>query len=221
LVPVSLRNRIRAWRGRPAPNPLPPWVDGDSLKALGLGRAAKTPEPPTLWRKAGDLDLFWALHRREALPVIGWRERQASLPAGVETRSPFWDLRVVELMLRFPSWVNAAPGRSKALLRDAMRPRLPELVVDRTDKGIFDELMNVGLLERERARVEAALIDSPLNGLHYIVGSALETELETYRSRQHLWWHALWRAITAGLWLRTQREEVVSNGTKTRQLVDA
>ena len=221
LAPNALRRRVRAWRGRPAPSPFPPWVDIEAMRALGLGAALETPETPTLWQKAGDLELFWALHQREGLPVIGWRERQASLPAGVEARSPFWDLRVLELMLRFPSWVNIRPGRSKALLRDAMRPRLPELVVERTDKGIFDELMNAGLLERERERVDAALIDSPVSRLLYIDGPALATELETYRSRQHPWWHALWRAITAGLWLREQQGEEVSHGTQTRQLVDA
>ncbi|MEX1254793.1 MAG: asparagine synthase-related protein [Dehalococcoidia bacterium] len=221
LTPNALRHRVRAWRGRPAPSPLPPWIDADAIAALGLDAALETPEVPTLWRKADDLELFWALHRREVLPVIGWRERQASLPAGVEARSPFWDLRVVELMLRFPSWVNVRPGRSKALLRDAMRPRLPEVVVERTDKGIFDELMNTGLLDRDRERVDAALLDGPLGRLFYVDGPTLATELETYRSRQHPWWHALWRAITAGLWLREQQGEEVSHGTQSRQLVDA
>jgi hypothetical protein len=220
LVPNALRRRLRAWRGRPAPDPVPPWFDKQALSAAGLGSALRLPEPPTVWQQAGDLDLFWQMHRREALPVIGWRERHASLPAGIEARSPFWDLRVVELMLRFPSWLFIAPGRSKALLRAAMRPRLPALVVERPDKGIFDELMNTGLLAQERHRVDDAVLSGPLSQLLYINASALETELETYRSRQHPWWHALWRSITAGLWLREQEEEV-SHGTRIRQLVDA
>ncbi len=222
LVPPSLRGKYRAWRGRPAPDPLPPWVDGEALRALGLERALETPEAPPVWRKDADLQLFSDMHRREALPVIAWRERRASLPAGVESRSPFWDLRVVELLLRFPSWVHGSGGRSKALLRDAMHARLPDTVVERTDKGAFDELMNAGLLEHESDRVESALFAGPLSRLLYIDRLVLEAEWLRYRRRQHRWWHALWRTITAGLWLRAEEEEeVVSDDRRTRQLVDA
>ena len=35
----------------------------------------------------------------------------------------------------------------------------------------------------------------------YIKHDVLAREWETYRLRQHPWWHALWRTITAGLWL--------------------
>jgi asparagine synthase (glutamine-hydrolysing) len=216
LTPAAIRARWRSLRGRPMPSPLFPWIDTKALQALDLDAALELPQAPVVWRREVDLRHFWALHRREALPVIGWRERRTALPAGLEYRSPFWDLRVVELMLRFPSWVHRSAGRTKALLREAMRPRLPEEVVGRADKGAFDELMNAGLLGRERERVEAALLAGPLRRLLYVNADALEAELENYRRRQHPWWHALWRTITAGLWLR--QEEVVLGGRSTSQL---
>ncbi len=216
LVPTRLRARYRTWRGRPRPNPLPPWIDDRALRAGGLEDALAVWEPASAWRQADHRRRFWAIHRRDTLPAIGWRERHASLPLGVEARSPFWDLRVVELLARFPSWVHRDGGRAKALLRAAMGPRLPGEVVDREDKGAFDGLMNAGLLERETERVEAALRYGPLGSLAYVRRPALEIELEAYRRYQHPWWQPLWRAITAGLWLRTEQ---VSRGRTVDRLI--
>ncbi len=220
LLPLVLRNRFRALRGRAAPNPSPPWIDDFALRAIGLEAAVPRPAASLSLSRRAENALFWSQHERDALPVLGWRERNASLPSGVEARSPFWDLRVIEFLWSVPGWVHRSGGEGKALLRAAMRPRLPGQVVERPDKGYFDELMNVGLLEQETERVEAA-IRGPLAALLYVRPAALEEELARYRQKQHPWWHALWRAVTGGVWLLEEeeaRQMRASNGLAPRVL---
>ncbi|MHB8376263.1 MAG: asparagine synthetase B family protein [Dehalococcoidia bacterium] len=215
LLPTGLRTRYRALRGRQPPDPLPPWIERGVLREAGLQAALALHPAPSAWRRGDHDRRFWAIHQRDTLPVVDWRERNAGLPLDVEARSPFWDLRVIELLLRFPPWVHRDGGRTKAVLRAAMRPLLPTEVVERDDKGVYDGLMNAGLLEHETERVRTAL-RGPLASLPYVRGSGLELELETYRGRRHLWWQPLWRAVTAGLWLHAEQ---VSRGHTVDRLI--
>jgi asparagine synthase (glutamine-hydrolysing) len=52
----------------------------------------------------------------------------------VESRVPFLDYRVVEYSLAIPAATKLRGGRTKALLRDAMRGLTPSEVLDRDDK---------------------------------------------------------------------------------------
>lgn len=58
---------------------------------------------------------------------------------GVESRRPFADVDLWEYVLGLPAQVRYAERTSKPLLRTAVRGRLPDAVVDRTDKTYFDE----------------------------------------------------------------------------------
>jgi len=126
------------------------------------------------------------------------------LPFGFESRSPFWDLRVVELCLRIPVFVMRRSGRPKALLREVMQTCVPTAVVERRDKGSFDDLLKQGLFIEERRRVELAL-SGPLADLSYLKPDLLQQEFELFRLTEHTWWSPLWRAITAGLWLSSEK----------------
>ncbi|MDE3096641.1 MAG: hypothetical protein KGK07_11675 [Chloroflexota bacterium] len=216
LLPTAVRSGYRALRRRRPPDPLPPWIDREALLSSGLGAALTLYRPASAWRPAHELRSFWAVHARDTLPVVGWRERHAGLGFDVEVRSPFWDLRVIELLLRFPPWVHRDGGRTKALLRAAMRPLLPGEVVERDDKGVYQGLLNAGLADQESDRVTAAL-RGPLADLPYVRPSALDREAETYRRQQHVWWQPLWRAVTAGLWMRAEAQ--VSRGHTVDRLI--
>jgi asparagine synthase (glutamine-hydrolysing) len=196
LAPASLRKASKTLLRRSAAPP-PPWIDATKDEGLEVGRLMRDP----FAARYGDFGLFWSYMRSAGLPIIAWRERRASLPSGIETRSPFWDLRVMDYLIRVPSWLSREAGRPKALLRAAMQGHLPDEVVERDDKGLFNELMDAGLFERETARVERAVCSETLVELGYVSVPALQRELDVYRETRHAWWHSLWRAITAGLWL--------------------
>jgi asparagine synthase (glutamine-hydrolysing) len=210
LLPMSAREAFRRLRGRPTPNPTPPWIDEQVLRVAGLEVAIVRPYEAAAWQKGRAAERFWRFYQQEMLPVIAWKERFASLPLGVEMRSPFWDLRVIELTLRFPSWVNRAAGRPKEVLRRAMRPRLPAQISERRDKAVFNELLNRGI-DEEQQRVEEALLGEPMRRLLYVRHAVLEKEIEVYLQRRHPWWYPLWRAISAGLWLNGEEARRVEH----------
>ena len=81
-------------------------------------------------------------------PSVGWRVRQMQplLPRatvaleqkeleaashGIDLRHPFADRALVEFMISLPCALKCDPGRTKPLLRDAMKDLFPELLHDR------------------------------------------------------------------------------------------
>jgi hypothetical protein len=90
-------------------------------------------------------------------------------------------------------------GRRKDLLREAERRVLPAAIADRTDNGIFNELLFDGLARRESARVQAAL--AAAGEFPGIDGNVLRFEAERWLALEHQWGTPILRAITVGLWL--------------------
>lgn len=85
-------------------------------------------------------DLAAALHyslERSHLPVYLRVEDRNSMAHGVEQRLPFLDHRLVALAFRLgPEW-KLRGDRTKVILREAMRGRIPEVVRTRTQKFGF------------------------------------------------------------------------------------
>jgi asparagine synthase (glutamine-hydrolysing) len=194
-APASVRNRLLRRVGRRVPLDIPPWVETDTLRALGLSPAlpAQLQAPSGDW--STDLQVFWTRHESERMSAVAWRERHASLPNAVETRSPFWDMRVLELVSRMPLRLGL-----QALLRSAALPRLPRQVVELSRRGKVDEVIDEGSPHLDLDRVAAAL-EGPLASLLYIDAGALMHELDVHRASRHRWSRGLWRAVTGGLWL--------------------
>jgi asparagine synthase (glutamine-hydrolysing) len=153
--------------------------------------------------------------RAYLVPIVSWWQRHAGLPNGIESRSPFWDLRVIELLLAMPQWVHRDAGETKSLLRRAMTGLVPQEIVERQDKFVFDALMDRGILGEEADRV-SEVIHGPLATLPYLRPQVLEQEIELYQRRRHPWWDGLWRTITAGYWL--DFEEKAGAGAANRQV---
>jgi asparagine synthase (glutamine-hydrolysing) len=59
-----------------------------------------------------------------------------SMLCGVEARVPFLDFELVKFMSRIPTETKMRNGTLKAILRDAMRGRLPDEIIDR-EKASF------------------------------------------------------------------------------------
>jgi asparagine synthase (glutamine-hydrolysing) len=70
----------------------------------------------------------------ESLPAILRNFDRASMMHGVEVRTPFLDYRLVEYTFSLLESSKLGNGRSKRILRDAMRGILPSEVINRTHK---------------------------------------------------------------------------------------
>ena len=147
LITAELQDRIAA-RERYAADPLlKTKADFDQAERLTHLRALNAP----LMAQA-----FEVFHR-------------SATSAGVLPRYPFFDRRVIALCLAFPAEMKLRDGRSRWVLREAMRGILPESIRTRADKAEFgDEIVDavctfysdkdIGFFEPMRAfvNVEAA-----------------------------------------------------------------
>lgn len=114
--------------GSKLPPRLPPWIRGG---ALGPGSAPfREPLGPDLLRR----------RLREALlstnlPMLLRYEDRNAMRWGIENRVPFLHRPLVELATRFPAAsLVARDGRSKAVLREALRGIIPNAILLRRDK---------------------------------------------------------------------------------------
>ena len=146
-------------------------------------------------RRATRLDHVWARYRLGANPTIAWRDRHANARFGLEHRTPFNDLRVVEFLAGVPDRMKWFSGRPKAVLRAAGAGLMPSRIADREGYGVYDELYALGVKDRERARAELGL-RAWLGDTAFASHAAPHLERSTDPPTP-----LIWRLITSGLWL--------------------
>ncbi len=163
LVPVGFRRRLRRWLGV---RRSPAWIRPEFARRTSLeDRLTPAPLEP--------LEGSFARADLKRLLSSGWEalfkeqvERTAAWH-GVEYRHPFFDRRLVELALALPETQRQQDGRSKVVVRAAMRGRLPDALLAREAKVDFTELYldaidrlgGPGLVER-LAIAEAGWVDA-------------------------------------------------------------
>src|SRR5207302_8207174 len=57
---------------------------------------------------------------------------------GIQVRRPWADVDLWEVFLSLPAEVKFPDARRKSLLRRLLRGRVPDAILDRTDKTLFD-----------------------------------------------------------------------------------
>ena len=103
---------------------------------------------------------LWKTFSTYMLPRWLRMEDRMSMAASVESRLPFMDYRLVEFAFNLPDEFKLRNGYTKAILRDAMRTRLPDaIVLDRVKKR-FGAPWGSWLRGPWRGAVEDALLGS-------------------------------------------------------------
>ena len=166
---LALRNAVG---GRTAPVALPTWVDASRTVAESFVPASAR------WRDSqltGFIGPGISLEAEEICQAV----------SGVISRKPWTDIDLWELFLSLPAEQKFPDLRPKGLVRSLLRGRVPDEILDRTDKTVFDEaaLAQVDYAELER------LIDSTdhrLDGVDYATLSAL-IESRSLRPIDYMW----------------------------------
>lgn len=94
---------------------------------------------------------------------------------GVEVRRPFSDVDLFEYVLTLPASVKFHGPRHKPLLRTAMRGLIPDAIVDRKDKTLFNEYL---LAKAEYPTLRKTLVGSrhQVEGIDYaLLSSRIES----------------------------------------------
>lgn len=131
-LPISFRRYLIAIRGISNPE----WLNSNFANAHRV-HISDTKDLNSLLR---DQMLF------STLPGLLHYEDRNSMAFGVESRLPFLDFRLVELLIGLGDNYKIVKGETKWVLRQALSKILPDIVLNRQDKVAFEHLSQIGLL---------------------------------------------------------------------------
>lgn len=142
FVPASLEAalvRRRGYRVRPE---IPQWVDARRVNGVAAAYLVPTRHR---WRRsqlAGFLGPGLSMEANEIVQAI----------CGVRVRMPWADLDLWEFFLRLPAEMKFPDALRKGLVRRLLRGKVPDLILDRRDKTVFDDSMLARVDYAELAR---------------------------------------------------------------------
>jgi asparagine synthase (glutamine-hydrolysing) len=124
---------------------------------------------------------------------------RATMAHGVEARVPLLDEQVASLAVGLPTALKVRGIEKKIVLREAMRGRLPDDILDapKTGFGVPYEEWLRGALHQFAS---AAILDSRFINRFEMDRACLETALEEHRSRRRDRGFLLWKLLQLALW---------------------
>ena len=202
LLPAGVRRTMRRVQGQ-ADQPPIDWIAPEFARRTSLGDRPTSAAP--VFPSAGQQAIYSVVRSATQFVADELEERAASA-AGIDQRHPFYDRSLAEFGLGLPETQRFAQGRSKAVVRRALRDLLPPDVAARTDKAEFsttfvDALGALGGAACfERLRIEA---------LGWVDGAAVRRRyarmMELYRlgNESYIpWTDGLWEVAAVELWFR-------------------
>jgi len=124
---------------------------------------------------------------------------RATMAAGVEARVPLLDEHVARLVVGMPSRWKVRGLEKKALLRAALRGRIPDRVIDgpKTGFGVpFEQWLRTTLFDGARER----LLDRSFVHRFGLCSTAMEADLQMHRERATGRGFLLWSLLQMSFW---------------------
>ena len=148
--------RLLAARERRSHLGLPAWIDGSKASS---GTAERITSARERWRR-----LQLSAFRGPGLSAEAEAICQAA--CGVRVRRPWTDIDLFEFFLSLPAAQKFPDTRGKSLVKRFLRGRVPDAILDRQDKTVFDEAL---LAQIDYATLCRYLVDPPhrLDGVDY------------------------------------------------------
>ncbi|MGI8497798.1 MAG: asparagine synthase (glutamine-hydrolyzing) [Gemmatimonadaceae bacterium] len=175
----------------------------------------RTPTPSRL-ETSSPADLESALRRQllsTSLPSLLRYEDRNSMARSVESRVPFLDYRLVELIAGLPDWMKLRRGVTKVALREALQGIVPEPIRLRRDKMGFVTpeqrwATGEGRLWFRREIASALELAADLVDVDRLK-AATDAVLDGAAPFSQL----PWRVISLGLWLAMRRPAITPRKT--------
>ena len=173
----------------------PAALAADAVERAGAAPVFERPYPDHL-RNA-----LWRDLRHTKLPRVLRMNDRLSMAHSRELREPFLDHRVVELLFRLPGHQKIRGGRTKELLRRAMRGRLPDAVRAAPKRAVVTP-------QREWLRgplgdqVDAMLASPRFAARGWVDPAAARRELAAFRAGEGGNAFFVWQWVSVELWHR-------------------
>lgn len=126
----------------------------------------------------------------------------ATMANSLEARSPLLDHEVVEFALGLPAEKRLANGRTKAFLKDAMRDRLPDEIVDRPKRG-FAVPLDAWFRGPLRTMMRDTLGSGATRARGLFRPDEVERLMSSHESGVENHGNRLWSLLMLELWFRT------------------
>lgn len=126
----------------------------------------------------------------------------ASMSCALEVRSPFLDHRFMELAASLPGSLKVDGRVGKKVLKDALRPWLPDHILDRRKWG-FGVPIGEWLRGRLRELPRDVLLDDAAVARGMFDRNVIETIIDDHQSGRRDNTDRIWALMQVELWLRT------------------
>ena len=149
----------RMWTmARPAVVSMPPWVDEQRLRRVEASYATPARQRWSAFQSAIFLGPDLAAEAEDVVQAV----------TGMRVRRPFADLDLIEFFLSLPAERKFPDTHYKGLLRHLLRGRLPDRLLDRPSKAVFNEAV---MARADYTALRRLLIDPPhrIPGIRYDV----------------------------------------------------
>ncbi|MGB9880881.1 MAG: asparagine synthase-related protein, partial [Anaerolineae bacterium] len=121
--------------------------------------------------------------------------------AGVDYRHPFFDHRLIDLLLRMPQHLIAWRGVDRIIVRKSFFAIMPDAVRVRCDKCHFEGLVRRGLA-KEQQRIDELLRDSKAEALGFVRVERLRDMIRNDWQQQTGFYGDMLRLLCIEAWLR-------------------
>jgi asparagine synthase (glutamine-hydrolysing) len=189
------------WNGTFSPEQLSqirPGTNGSGLRAL-VDELKMAPH--------GVLDRYLTVDQNYYLPDdILYKTDRMSMAHSLEVRPPFLDHRIVEFANALPRRLKIRGGTQKVVLRELMRGKLPETVLNRKKTG-FD----IPTHDWFRGVLRGLLVDTvtpdAIAATGVFDGRAIEALIRDHMERRINAGYHLWGLLTLFLWMKRWKVE--------------
>ncbi len=157
---------------------------------------------PVLTAESGALNRFLWLDQTYYLPDdILYKCDRMSMAHSLEVRPPFLDHRIVEFAATLPENFKIRGSRLKLILRELMKGKLPEAILQRRKEG-FDIPAHEWLRTILRPLLLDTLSQSTVRRANLFHWSEIENLLRTHLERRANLGYHLWGLLILFLWMR-------------------
>jgi asparagine synthase (glutamine-hydrolysing) len=177
-----------------------PGLNGHHLEWLGQSLPAAS--------KVGYLNRFMLLDQKYYLPDnILYKVDRMSMAHSLEVRPPLLDHRIVEFAARLPQRLKLRGITGKYLLKETLRGKLPNAVIDRPKSG-FDIPAHAWFRGILKPLLYDTLTREVVESTRIFESAATERLIRDHMSERVNAGYQLWGLLTLFLWLKKWRIQV-------------